>query len=195
MSPEPNSPMPEETLVRTRHAPSEVESVWLLGHVEWLKRLIQRRVRPLDCCDEVLQEVLLAASRSTNLPDVPAEQESWLARVAIRQCAMAFRSWGRRQRRESEYVELKNAATDQLAEDPIYWLMMCERRDFVRDQLGQLDPRMRELLVLKYVIGCTYKEIASRLSMDVAAVEYRLAEARKTMRRRLVEAGFDDGRE
>lgn len=193
MSPKSNSPTTEVPLDCTRDASCGDAAEWLLGHADWLKRLIQRRVWPLDSVDEVLQEVFLAASRSPNLPEVPAEQEPWLARVAIRQCAMVLRSWGRRQRREAEYVAAKDAAADRLGDDPIYWLMLCERRDSVRDQLGRLEPRLRELLVLKYVNGFSYKEIAKRLSMDVAAVEYRLAEARKVMRNRLVDAGFDEG--
>ena len=162
--------MTETPTVCNHAASAKEEAGWLLGHVDWLKRLIRRRVWPLDCDDEVLQEVLLAASRSASLPEAPAEREPWLARVAVRQCAIVLRSWGRRQRREAEYVAAKSAAEDRLADDPIYWLMMCERRDFVRDQLGRLDPRSRELLVLKYVHGCSYKEIAIRLCMDVAAV-------------------------
>ena len=187
------------TAEQSQHDAGEIRSRsdgdWWLGHADWLRRLIDRRVRPLDCGDEVLQEVFVAASSSAKIPTDPSEQEPWLARVAIRQCALALRSWCRRQRREAEYVATKTAADQRLEEDPIYWLMMCERRAFVRDQLAGLESRLRDLLVLKYVKGLTYKEIAKRLNMDVAAVEYRLAEARKTLRRRLVEAGFEEGRD
>jgi RNA polymerase sigma-70 factor (ECF subfamily) len=193
MSAQTNSPITDATSASGQPTSLDGGAERLLGHAEWLKRLIQRRLRPLDCGDEVLQEVLVAASLSRKIPEAIADQEPWLARVAIRQCAMALRSWGRRQRREAEYVASKNAAEDRLADDPIYWLMMCERRDFVRDQLARLEPHLRELLVLKYVHGCTYKEIATRLKMDVSAVEYRLSEARKTMRKRLIEAGCDEG--
>lgn len=167
------------------------DAEWVLGHVDWLRRLIDRRVRPLDCGDEVLQEVLVAASQSESLPVEPEQRAPWLARVAIRQSALALRSWCRRKRREAEYLSAREATEDPLANDPIYALLLSERREFVREQLTLLDPAQRELLVLKYVAGCSYRDIARRLSMDVGAVEYRLTQARKTLRRRLVDAGLD----
>lgn len=168
------------------------DAEWIVGQVDWLRRLIDRRVQPLDCGDEVLQEVLVAASQSNSLPSEPEQRAPWLARVAIRQSAMALRSWCRRRRREAEYLSARESSEDPLANDPIYALLLSERREFVREQLARLDPQQREVLVLKYVAGCSYKEIAKRLSMDVAAVEYRLTQARKTLRRRLVEAGLDE---
>lgn len=195
MSAESTSPIADCASDSVENDAVVVGSAWLAEHVGWLQRLIERRVSPLDCGDEVLQEVLLAASRSTNLPEQPSEQQPWLARVAIRQSALALRTWCRRRRREAEYAASKSMAEDRLSSDPIYWLMTCERRDTVRQQLTKLEPRLRDLLIMKYVKGLTYKDIASCLNMDVSAVEYRLSEARKTLRLRLLEAGFDEGRD
>ena len=176
------------------HAGSRSDSGWMLVHSDWLRRLIERRVQPLDCGDEVLQEVSFAGRQSSTIPSEPPEREPWLARVAISQCALALRSWCRRRRRETEYVAARELDGDPLANDPIYGLLLSERREFVREQLGRLDPVLKELLMLKYVAGHSYKDIAKRLNMDVATVEYRLSQARKMLRRRLVEAGLgEDG--
>lgn len=159
-------------------------------HADWLRRLIDRRIRPLDCTEEVLQEVMLAATKSPQWPIAEAEQSPWLARVALRQCAMALRSWVRRQRRESSYASEQATADRYLVEDPIYALIASERRELVREQLGTLESTAKSLLVMKYVQGLSYRQIAERLNWEVATVEYRLAEARKQLRRRLVAAGL-----
>ena len=179
-------PIPENCEVA-----SDDSAAWAVEHCDWLRRLIQRRVKPLDCGDEVLQEVLIAASRSA-LTDVPAEQQApWLTRVALRQCAMAWRSWTRRQRREDQYAASWQQRGGTPADDPIFGLIADEQRQLVRRQIGQLEPLYREILMLKYVNGCTYREIGQRLGMEVSAVEYRLALARRALRRALVDAGID----
>jgi RNA polymerase sigma-70 factor (ECF subfamily) len=165
----------------------------LESHTDWLRRLIDRRVRPLGCTEEVLQEVMLAATKSPHWPTAEADQSPWLARVALRQCAMALRSWVRRQRRESNYASEQSTADRYLAEDPIYALIASEQRELIREQLGTLDSTAKSLLVMKYVQGLSYRQIGERLNWEVSTVEYRLAEARKQLRRRLVAVGL--GRE
>ncbi len=172
------------------NAPSDRASL-VVSHADWLRRLIDRRIRPLDCGEEVLQEVLIAATRSNALPEDADEHPPWLARVAIRQCALALRTWGRRQRRETHYAVAQQDADHRLSDDPIYSLIASEQRDLVRQQLGQLEPLYRDLLILKYVHGCTYREMADRLGMEVGAVEYRLSEAKRMLRRQLVAAGLE----
>ena len=166
---------------------------WALPHAEWLRRLIARRIQPLDCGEEVLQEVWLAASRSDNVPAATAEQTPWLARVAIRQSALALRRWLRQQRREAVYAAQQTQAIQRASDDPLFSLLADETRQMVRQQVQGLPAQQRELLHMKYVNGLTYRQIARRTGMDLTAVEYQLAKARKGLRGRLVRAGIEGG--
>jgi RNA polymerase sigma-70 factor (ECF subfamily) len=167
---------------------------WALRHAPLLRPLIARRTRPLDCCDEVLQEVWLAATRARHVPVDPDQQVCWLAKVAIRQAAMALRSWGRRQRREATYAEQQDRRERDADCDPAAALLADERRTLLREQLERMPDQQRTLLQMKYVQGWTYREIAQRTGMDLTAVEYQLAKARRQLRVRLVEAGIEGDR-
>lgn len=165
---------------------------WALQHTEALRRVVRRRVQPLDCCEEVLQEVWIAAAHAERVPEEPEEQLPWLVTVAIRQAAMALRSWGRRQRREAVYAEQREV--DPVAHDPAFALLADERRTLLREQMERLPEQLRMLLQMKYVWGLTYREIGKRTGMELTAVEYQLTKARQQLRRRLVEAGIEGDR-
>ncbi|XZE55408.1 RNA polymerase sigma factor [Planctomycetaceae bacterium SH139] len=166
---------------------------WALQHADWLGRLIANRIRPLDCEEEVLQEVWLAASRSPSVPECPTEQTPWLARVAIRQCALALRSWLRRQKRESTYASQMGQQVERAQADPLFSLLVDEKRQLVREQFQHLPAEQRQLLEMKYVNGWTYRKISQSLGMNLTAVEYQLTKARKALRARLVQVGVEEG--
>lgn len=183
---------PEPGVFLDRDAGEERDVAWALQHAEALRRVVRRRVQPLDCCEEVLQEVWIAAARAPRVPDDPEEQLPWLVTVAIRQSAMALRSWGRRQRRETVYAEQRDV--DPVAQDPAFALLADERRTLLREQMERLPEQLRTLLQMKYVVGLTYREISKRTGMELTAVEYKLTKARQLLRRRLVEVGIEGGR-
>jgi RNA polymerase sigma factor (sigma-70 family) len=163
---------------------------WFEEQTAWLRPMIRRRLGNLDFADEVLQEVMLVASQSSSVPKDPHHRGPWLARVAIRQCAMTVRSWCRRNRREAIYAETRDQSQQSVGCDPIEFLLACEQRELVRQAMQQLDPLLKKILVMKYVSGHSYKEIGIRLNMEVSAVEYRLAVAKQTLRGHMTEAGY-----
>ena len=52
----------------------------------------------------------------------------------------------------------------------------------------------REILLLKYTEGWTYKQLAAHLGVKVKTVEHRLMKARRDLRRRLRERGLEVNR-
>ena len=67
------------------------------------------------------------------------------------------------------------------------WLLAQERRNHVRQALGQMPHRDAELLLLKYTENWSYKQIAERLGVSESAVETRLHRARQRLRNTLAE--------
>lgn len=166
-------------------------SHWVTMHSAWLQKMVKRRLVGLDCDEEVVQEVLMAASRGGVEDLSEPEQASWISRVAIRQCALAWRSWIRRSRREGEYADRFQRRVADECSDPIYGLIADEERTMVREQLERIEPMYREILVLKYVHGYSYREISLQLKLSNSTVEYRLALARRALRVRLLESGIE----
>ena len=60
--------------------------------------------------------------------------------------------------------------------------------NLVASGLEQLDQRHREILLLRCVRDCSYEEIAYKLGICVGTVKSRVARARTSLLKRLVEA-------
>lgn len=66
-------------------------------------------------------------------------------------------------------------------------LEQAELRAQVRDEVGRLPESQREVVLLKYIDGRSYEEIAELTGLTVATIESRLFRARAALRRRLAE--------
>jgi RNA polymerase sigma factor (sigma-70 family) len=69
-------------------------------------------------------------------------------------------------------------------------LLASETQENIQKALGELPEIERQILMLKYAEGWSYKELASHLGVQEDTIEYRLLRARKNFRRLLVR--FDD---
>lgn len=158
----------------------------LQRHDRWLRTIVFSRVGDRHAVDDVMQEVALAAVRSSAPPKNPEKIAPWLYRVAIRQALMYRRTCGRRRKLTEKYV----AASCRLDHDvshpqPLQWLMAEERRKLVRVAMGRLPRRDAEILALKYTEDWSYREIAENLGISQSAVEARLFRARGRLRAQL----------
>ncbi len=70
--------------------------------------------------------------------------------------------------------------------DPLAWLLSTERRQLVRKALSALSGEDRELLVLKYIEGWSYRRIAEQTGRTVSSVESQLHRARGRVRGELI---------
>lgn len=69
-------------------------------------------------------------------------------------------------------------------------------RELVERALRELPPEFREVLVLREIQGCSYKEIAAIAAVPMGTVMSRLARARRLMQRTLarrMQSGKDTG--
>lgn len=63
--------------------------------------------------------------------------------------------------------------------------MAEERQRLVRQALARLVPRDSEILLLKYIEGWSYRELADHLGVSESAAEARLHRARARLREQL----------
>jgi RNA polymerase sigma-70 factor, ECF subfamily len=64
-----------------------------------------------------------------------------------------------------------------------------DNRERLTRALEELPPRFREVLVLRELEGCSYKEIAAITSMPIGTVMSALARARQRLQRTLTQSG------
>lgn len=155
----------------------------LTQHENWLRTALHSRLGSQDEVDEVMQEVALAAANQVARQKPVERIGPWLYRVALRQVMLFRRKAGRRRK-------LMNSAREKLTHEeqlsPLHFLLSAERQHSVRQAMGRLGELERQMLMLKYVEGLSYEEIAERIGVSASAVQSRLHRARAQLRQCLL---------
>lgn len=126
--------------------------------------LLFRGCSEIDARD-VLQDVLLVAwQRLSTLRD-QSKFWPWVLGIASRQAADALKG------RDSSIRELGDEAY------PTSGVSVSE----VRETLELLSPPLREVIVLRYLVGLTEREVAEALHIRVGTVKSRTARARRKL--------------
>ena len=163
----------------------------LAQHDRWLRTIVLARVRERQAVDDVMQEVALAAVRQAAPLSDAAKVAPWLYRLAVRHALLYRRKCGRRRRLQEGYENRQerhhdNGHTGHSVLEPLGWLLSDERQALVRQALGRIAARDREILLLKYTENWNYGQIASHLGVSHSAIEARLHRARQRLREQLV---------
>ena len=158
----------------------------LAKHERWLRTVVGARVGEPQAVDEVMQEVSLAVVRGSARPVDRERIAPWLYNVAVRQSLLYRRKVGRRRKLVGRYAErFHPTEEDHRTADPLDWLLAEERQRLVRIAMARLLPRDLEILLLKYIEGWSYKELADHLGISDSAAEARLHRARASLREQL----------
>ncbi len=156
----------------------------LATHRGWLRSVIAARLGEAGAADDVLQEVSLAAIEQKSPLRNKTAVTAWLYQLAVRQVMQFRRKAGRHRKRLVEAAAVEETK-QQYVGDPLSWLLSTERRELIREGLGRLSGEDRELLVLKYIEGWSYRQIAERTQKTERAVESKLHRARGRLREQL----------
>ncbi len=143
-------------------------------HRDRLFRLALRLVGDRQEAEDLSQEAFLRAARS--LERVPAEDsgaEAWLVRTLVNLCRDRHRR--RKVRRIHAEREQRRAIP---GIDPTERVVAHAA---VGRALGQLDPKRRAVVVLRYLEGLSAVEISQLLSMRAATVRWHLMAARRQL--------------
>lgn len=125
--------------------------------------------------EEAVQDVFLAAFR--NLPKFRFERPfvHWLNTVTLNACRMILRKRASEQRRRRAAEE--QAPPPERPAPPDVAL-----RKLVHEMLDTLDPGTRMPLIMRFVEGYTYVEIAEQLDLTESAVKMRVSRGAKKLR-------------
>jgi RNA polymerase sigma-70 factor (ECF subfamily) len=169
-------------------------------HRERMRRMVaarmDQRLAPRFDPSDVVQEALAEADRGLDdyLRDRPLPFYPWLRQFACQRLRQLHRHHvdaGRRSVACEERWEmpLPEHSTYVLAHrllaggtSPSRRLIRDEQRDRVKDALGRLDPRDREVLVLRYLEGLTTGDIAAVMGIRSGAAKMRHLRALERLR-------------
>jgi RNA polymerase sigma-70 factor (ECF subfamily) len=142
-------------------------------HQEMVFCVAYSHCRDRAAAEDVAQEVFLRAFRAADEMKEPARMRTWLYSVA-RNGAV---DWVRRRRHERP-----GGVPDRAAEAPP---PAEERAGRVLAVLDSLQEDHREIMLLRYVKGLSYAEIARTVGSTVGAVGEKLHRIREAVRRKL----------
>jgi RNA polymerase sigma-70 factor, ECF subfamily len=192
----------ESALPGVASSPSEQDDTQLVqasqqGDQDAFAFLVQRHQRRLftmslrmlqddDDASEITQEAFLAAWQG--LPSFRGEASfaTWLYRIAYQCCV---RQLERRKRERARHSVMQGEQVpegmnkEKQAEDS---RELRDRQAIVREQLEQLPPQYRMVLILRHLQDLTYEEMAEVLSMPVDTIKTHLFRARNLLKERLL---------
>jgi len=151
---------------------------------------------PEDAMD-LAQEAFLNAWRGLKFFKGDSAFSTWVYRLASNACIDHLR---RQKRRQDISIPMPADEEDDSQPDipderfqPEQELERQELRRAVTEGLEQLSDEHRQVLVMREINGLSYQEIADVLDLEAGTVKSRIARARNSLRKILLESGnFSD---
>jgi RNA polymerase sigma-70 factor, ECF subfamily len=151
--------------------------------------LVFRMLQDYEEASEVTQEAFLAAWQGLPAFRGEARFSTWLYRISYN-CAL--KQLETRKRDKALQTALQAEQTFE-GEDPKNALLeMLDNQEMVQEQLSQLPPKYRIVLILRHLQDMTYEEMAEVLTMPVGTIKTHLFRARNLLKERL--QNFEYGR-
>lgn len=141
-------------------------------------RIYQRAYRilrsPQDA-EEAVQDVFLATFK--NLPRFRFDRPfaHWLNVVTLNACRMLLRKRSQQERKKDAVAETGPRSQSPTASDPAL-------RSVVLELLDELDPGTRIPLLMRFVEGHAFADIAQELDLSESAVKMRVSRGSKRLR-------------
>lgn len=153
-------------------------------HQEHIGRVLWRFSRDRRVHEELVQDVFVEAYLSLGKYHGKAPFVNWLSRIATR---VGYRYWkqsNRQKKRESFTLE----EWDQLPGDSVEKMDASQAAALVYRLLGQLPPRDRLVLTLRYLEECDVAETAQRTGWTKSMVKVQTWRAKKKLEKLFTEA-------
>jgi len=148
----------------------------VLPHIDAAFNLARWLLRRREDAEEVAQEALLRACRFFR-GFHGGDARAWLLRIVRNTCY----SWLEKNRPRELMVEFDEELHPRPIATPESIAIADEDRERLSRALESLPPRVREILVLRELEGCSYKEIAAVMSIPIGTVMSSLSRARRQL--------------
>lgn len=182
--PEPTSPEPsDQELVAATLADSNAYAPLVRRYQAPLTRYLFRLgAKSQGDVDDILQEVFIKAYRNLNGYDSALKFSSWIYRIAHNEAVTFFKKASRGPqvaRSEDELTAFTDIADDTDLVDELDARMDAQA---LREAIGKLDAKYRDVLILRYLEDRTYEEISDILHKPAGTVATLISRAKKRLR-------------
>jgi len=152
----------------------------VLPHLDAAFNLARWLLRSRADSEDVAQESMLRAYRFF-CGFHGADARAWLLQIVRNTCY----TWLEKNRPVELMSEFDEEVHQQPSVSPESLAIAADNRERLSHALESLPPRFREVLVLRELEGCSYKEIASITAVPIGTVMSALARARQRLQRAL----------
>ena len=152
----------------------------VLPHLDSAANLARWILRNRADCDDVVQEATLRAYRFFgNFHG--GDARAWLLQIVRNTCY----SWLQKNRPTELMTEFDEEVHQRPSASPETMATQADERQRLMAALESLSPRLREVLVLRELEGCSYKEIGEITGIPIGTVMSTLSRARERLRQTL----------
>jgi len=169
-------------VARARNGDRDAFRALVDAYYDELGRFAWRYLGHREDAEDALQETFLRAYRGLGRYVEREAFRSWLFRILINRCRSLAR---RRGRRGGIVVHNEEALRDHPDERTSASTSDFELRDALDVALQELEPKLREALLLKHGEGLGYAEISSLIGVSESALKMRVKRACEQLRPRL----------
>ncbi len=159
----------------------------VLPHIDNAFNLARWLLRSRADAEDVAQEALLRACRFFR-GFHGGDARAWLLQIVRNTCY----SWLEKNRPRELMVEFDEELHPQPIATPESIAIADESRERLTRALETLPPRHREVLVLRELEGCSYKEIAAITSIPIGTVMSSLSRARRQLHSALADSSHKE---
>jgi RNA polymerase sigma factor (sigma-70 family) len=162
----------------------------VLPHLDAAFNLSRWLLRSRADAEDVAQEALLRAYRFFH-GFHGGDARTWLLQIVRNTCY----TWLEKNRPVELMTEFDEELHPQPGNNPESLAIAGDDRERLGRALDTLPPRFREVLVLRELEGCSYKEISTITAIPIGTVMSALARARQRLQRALNPASQEAQRE
>ncbi|MFW6457060.1 MAG: sigma-70 family RNA polymerase sigma factor [Planctomycetota bacterium] len=175
---------------RAKDGDREAFTVLVRRYQDYVHNAVVHMVGRGQDAEDLSQEVFLKAFRGISGFKQRSKFSTWLYGIMLN----CVRSFWRRQGRGPDEVSLDAGGDPDCSapdpkgashERPLDHLLSKERVEIVRAAIHKLDPKRKEVIVLRDLQGLSYKELATCLEVPVGTIKSRLARARSALREKI----------
>jgi RNA polymerase sigma-70 factor, ECF subfamily len=150
----------------------------VLPHLDAGMNLARWLLRNREDAEDVVQEAMLRAYRFFG-QFRGGDARAWLLQIVRNSCY----TWIEKRRPSELTAEFDEQLHHSSDPDPETMAMQASDREMLTRALESLPPRAREVLVLRELEGCSYKEIADITGVPMGTVMSTLSRARERLQR------------
>lgn len=169
----------------SKNGDQDAFSLLVLRYQRRVFNLVFRMLQNYEEACEITQETFLAAWQGLPAFRGEARFTTWLYRIAYN-CSL--KQLDARKRDQALQVALQSEQEDEELQST--QLTRLDHQELVQEQLSQLPPKYRIVLILRHLQDMTYEEMAEVLTMPIGTIKTHLFRARNLLKERLQSFGY-----